>query len=152
MFCCPLQNYARHCKAIPLIGRLQSAFQVAELNLGSFETGKNAKKFELAASTAARHDASMLFIEFSLTETECLQSIDDRNNLLPKLCHELQVRLDDIEQNPISSSMKLLDMRFWPQTDDRLRNFGSDELKAGIEHFRKVLHDRVALMLCCPNG
>ena len=67
----------------------QSAIQAAAFSLASFETGENVKNFELTASVAARDDVPLLFKGVYLTETECLLSVDDRNNLLTKLCHEL---------------------------------------------------------------
>jgi hypothetical protein len=123
----------------------QAAIQAAAYKIGSFDTGENVKNFELAASAAARDDAPgpLSFKGVCLTETECLLSADDRNNLLTKLSHELDVRFRDFDQNPVLSAIILLDVRLWPQVEEELRSFGIDELKLVVQHFHGVLHDRV---------
>jgi hypothetical protein len=97
----------------------QAAIQAAAYKIGSLETGENVKNFELAASAAGRLHVMMRryrsnFKGVCLTETECLLSADDRNNLLTKLSHELDVRFTDFEQNPVLLAFKLLDVRLWP--------------------------------------
>ena len=63
--------------------------------------------------------------------------------MLTKLCHELDERFSDFEQNPVLSAIKLLDVRLWTQVEEGLRSFGIDELKMVVQHFHGVLHDRV---------
>lgn len=75
----------------------QSVIQGAAFQLGSFEAGENVKSFQVATSAAARDNTPLSFKGVCLTETECLLSVDERDNLLTKLSYEIDVRFNDFE-------------------------------------------------------
>jgi len=86
----------------------------------------NVKQLEALASIPARDGIALKFQGIQMTETTATLSPTERDDLLSKLCQEIDKRFGDFEQSPVLSSMILLDIKLWPKSQAALNMFGNN--------------------------